>query len=335
MKHWNDEKTTAIQAVIAASQLCENVRQVLSAADHAQKEDRSPVSIADYGSQAIILNQLAKAFPDTPVVAEEDAAELRGDDQAAMRQRVVEEVRKITPEATETSILTAIDRGSYGGGANGRFWTLDPIDGTKGFLRQDQYAVALALIEEGEVVMTVLGCPALPHILDLPNGLRGCLLVSQKGHGTEIYNIEGQMISGAVVDDNFNPALATICESVESGHSKHDWAAAIAEKLGVTTESVRMDSQCKYAAVARGDASVYLRLPTRPGYQEKIWDHAAGMLAVVEAGGRVTDIHGAPLDFSLGQTLSANQGVVATNLHIHDAVLQAIAETKNEFLPKA
>ncbi|WP_309397462.1 3'(2'),5'-bisphosphate nucleotidase [Cerasicoccus maritimus] len=333
MKTWNEEKAVAIEAVIAASKLCENVRQKLGAGDSAQKEDRSPVTIADYGSQAVILAALAKSFPSDPIVAEEDAAELSGDAQTELRNKVVAEVQVIDPSANETSVIEAIDRGNYGG-KDGRFWTLDPIDGTKGFLRKDQYAVALALIEDGEVVFSVLGCPALPHMLDLPTGPIGCLLVAQKGHGAEIYDMTGKMISGAVVDDNFNPALAKICESVESGHSKHDWAAAIAEKLGVTTESVRMDSQCKYAAVARGDASVYLRLPTRPGYQEKIWDHAAGMLAVQEAGGKVTDIHGQPLDFGQGQTLSLNQGVVATNLHVHDFVIQAIAETKDEFAPQ-
>lgn len=331
MKYWNEEKAVAIEAVVAASKLCENVRAKLGAGDSMQKDDRSPVTVADFGSQALILDHLAKAFPHDPVVAEEDAQALTGEDE--LRAKVIAEVQLVDPAATEHSVITTIDRGNYGG-KDGRFWTLDPIDGTKGFLRQDQYAIALALIEDGEVVLSVLGCPALPHILDMPNGATGCLLVSLLHHGTEVYDLNGKMLSGAVVDDNFNPALATICESVESGHSKHDWAAAIAEKLGVTTDSVRMDSQCKYATVARGDASVYLRLPTRPGYEEKIWDHAAGMLAVVEAGGRVTDIHGKPLDFGQGQTLKNNQGVVATNLHVHDFVLQAIAETMDEFLPK-
>lgn len=333
MKTWNDEKAVGIKAVIAAAKLCENVRGKLGVGDSAQKDDQSPVTVADYGSQALILAHLAHAYGHDPVVAEEDASDLAGPEQAALRAKVVAEVQTIDPIATETSVIHAIDRGNYGG-KDGRFWTLDPIDGTKGFLRQDQYAIALALIEEGEVVLSVLGCPALPHILDMPHGHVGCLLVSQKGHGVEIYDLSGKMIAGAVVDDNYNPALATICESVESAHSKHDWAAAIGERLGASGKSVRMDSQCKYAAVARGDASVYLRLPTRPGYQEKIWDHAAGMLAVIEAGGRVTDIHGKPLDFGQGQALSANQGVVATNQHVHDAVLQAIAETKDEFLPK-
>jgi 3'(2'), 5'-bisphosphate nucleotidase len=85
-----------------------------------------------------------------------------------------------------------------------------------------------------------------------------------------------------------------------------------------------MDSQCKYAAVAQGDASVYLRLPTSSDYTEKIWDHAAGCLVVTEAGGCVSDVAGRPLDFSRGRTLSANRGVVATNGRLQSAVLDAV-----------
>ena len=96
-----------------------------------------------------------------------------------------------------------------------------------------------------------------------------------------------------------NPsAAARFCESVESGHTAHDTAATIADLLHITQPPVRLDSQAKYAVVARGDADIYMRLPTRPNYQEKIWDHAGGTLLVEEAGGRVTDINGKPLDWS-------------------------------------
>ena len=111
------------------------------------------------------------------------------------------------------------------------------------------------------------------------------------------------------------------CESVEAAHSSHDRHQAIADVLGVTKPSFRIDSQCKYGAVARGQASIYLRLPTSDTYREKIWDHAAGWMVVTEAGGRVSDIHGKDLDFSIGRKLEDNRGVVATNRHLHDAVL--------------
>ena len=98
----------------------------------------------------------------------------------------------------------------------------------------------------------------------------------------------------------------------------------MAELLGITADPVRLDSQAKYAVVARGEADIYLRLPTRADYQERIWDHAAGVLVVEEAGGRVTDVTGKPLDFSLGQTLQQNRGVVVTNHHVHERVLGAL-----------
>ena len=86
---------------------------------------------------------------------------------------------------------------------------------------------------------------------------------------------------------------------------------------------VRMDSQAKYAMVGGGEADVYLRLPTRTGYYEKVWDHAGGVLIVQEAGGTVTDLYGKPLDFSHGRELRQNRGVIATNGSLHAAVLEA------------
>lgn len=64
---------------------------------------------------------------------------------------------------------------------------------------------------------------------------------------------------------------ASFCESVEAGHSSHGQQAAIAKALGITKDSVRMDSQAKYGSIARGDGDIYLRLPTSKSYQEKIW----------------------------------------------------------------
>ncbi len=76
--------------------------------------------------------------------------------------------------------------------------------------------------------------------------------------------------------------------------------------------------------MARGDAEIYLRLPTKPGYVERIWDHAAGFMVVSEAGGRVSDVRGAPLDFSKGRGLEANRGVIATHGPLHDEVVAAV-----------
>jgi 3'(2'), 5'-bisphosphate nucleotidase len=102
----------------------------------------------------------------------------------------------------------------------------------------------------------------------------------------------------------------------------------VAALLGIRSEPYRIDSQCKYAAVARDDASIYLRLPTRADYRERIWDHAAGSLLVECAGGTVTDVEGRPLDFRHGRALERNRGVVATGGSIHAEVLEALRRVR-------
>jgi 3'(2'), 5'-bisphosphate nucleotidase/inositol polyphosphate 1-phosphatase len=60
-------------------------------------------------------------------------------------------------------VANLVDQGSSAGGSTGRHWVLDPIDGTRGFVGGRQYAVCLGLLQEGRVVLGVLGCPNLPQ----------------------------------------------------------------------------------------------------------------------------------------------------------------------------
>ncbi|MCC9608898.1 3'(2'),5'-bisphosphate nucleotidase [Blastopirellula sp. JC732] len=313
MSAYQQEVEIALQAVTSAAVLCQNVRHGDDFAALA-KSDKSPVTVADFGSQAIVCRAIREAFPDDLIIAEENADALRAADQAPLLGRVVAEVQKVLPGADEAQTLAWIDAGVSRDAAP-RVWTLDPIDGTKGFLRGGQYAVALALLIDGQVEVAALACPALDD--------DGAIFWAVRGQGAFHRTADGD--KAIAVTPTVNSAEAALCESVESGHSDHDQSAQIAKTLEIARPSVRMDSQAKYAAVARGDADIYLRLPTIAGYEEKIWDHAAGFLVINEAGGKVTDIDGKPLDFSLGSTLKNNRGVVATNGRLHDVVIAAIA----------
>jgi len=322
---YDSERAFAIEAVLKASRLCREVQGALVAGSTLSKDDRSPVTVADFGGQALVSAGLARAFPGDGLVAEEDTGQLRDPANAATLDKVVRHVQAVDPGMTPHRVLEAIERGTHPGGSSGRFWTLDPIDGTKGFLRGEQYAVALALIEDGRVVVGVLGCPSLPLKWSEPQGPTGSLLAAVRGTGVTLRSLHTTDETPVTANAVDNPADAVFCESVESGHSAHDDSAKVAQALGVRAKPLRIDSQCKYAAVARGDAAIYLRLPTRVGYEEMIWDHAAGSLVVEEAGGRVTDMRGQALDFSAGRTLKRNRGVVASNGRLHDAILAAIA----------
>jgi HAL2 family 3'(2'),5'-bisphosphate nucleotidase len=324
-----DELMTAIAAVRLASTVTQSVQKNLVTQDTLEKKDRSPVTVADFASQAVICKALADAFPGDPVVGEEDAKELREPGNSALLDSVARHVATALGSADREQTLQWIDRGGATPDSGmKRYWTLDPIDGTKGFLRAQQYAIALALIENGEVVLGVLGCPNLPSSDGGGQGEPGAgvLMAALRGGGAETMPLNDATTNGTAirVSEEDDPARARFCESVESGHSNQSDSAKIAELLGITAEPVRMDSQAKYAAVGRGEASIYLRLPTRADYREKIWDHTAGAIVVEEAGGTVTDALGKPLDFTLGRTLEDNRGIIATNGLIHSRVVQAV-----------
>jgi 3'(2'), 5'-bisphosphate nucleotidase len=319
------ELEVALRAVRAASRACRAVQQRLVKPETLQKRDKSPVTVADFASQAIVCAVLESELPKDPVVGEESAKALREDSQSSLRASVVEIVgEQLARDAAPDAVLAWIDRGNAE--ARGRrYWTLDPIDGTKGFLRGEQYAVALALIEDGEVRLGVLGCPNLPE----GDGV-GALFFASRGDGASAQPLwdEARPAHAIAAGDITVAAQARFCESVESEHSDQTESARIAELLGIRSEPFRIDSQCKYAAVARNDASIYLRLPTRADYREKIWDHAAGKLIVEAAGGVVTDVDGRRLDFTRGRTLEVNRGIVATGGAIHGEVLEAVRRAR-------
>jgi 3'(2'), 5'-bisphosphate nucleotidase len=321
------ELDVALRAVRAAARACRAVQQRMVRPETLQKRDKSPVTVADFASQAIVCALLGQGLPRDPIVGEESAKALREDAQATLLAAVVERVREeLGPSADDDAVLAWIDRGAAE--ARGpRYWTLDPIDGTKGFLRGEQYAVALALIEDGQVVLGVLGCPSLPDGAGEGVGVLFSALRGEPASARSLWS-ESAAPRQISVGRIQVASQARFCESVESEHSDQSESARVAELLGIRSEPYRIDSQCKYAAVARNDASIYLRLPTRADYREKIWDHAAGKLIVESAGGVVTDVDGNPLDFTRGRTLERNRGVVATSGAIHAEVLDAVRRAR-------
>lgn len=318
------ELQVAATAAQAAARLCEEVRSEMVSEDTFTKKDRSPVTVADFGAQALICRRLRDEFPGDPVVGEEDAAALRAPDGADGLAKVVSFVGRQVDGATADDVCGWIDHGN--GEVADRYWTLDPIDGTKGFVRGDQYAVALALIVGGDVKVGVLACPYLPVDPAQPNGERGVLFTAVRGAGAHAVALSGGDATRISVAPSGGDSHRMV-ESVESGHGDHSLQGQIASKVGMAHDSLRMDSQAKYGAVARGQATLYLRLPSprTPDYRENIWDHAAGTIVVEEAGGRVTDVNGKPLEWHRGARMIDNRGVVVSNGDLQDAALERLS----------
>ncbi|GAB4846327.1 hypothetical protein Ancab_025333 [Ancistrocladus abbreviatus] len=364
---FSKELDIAVRVVHLACFLCERVQHsLLSGGGHQvkSKDDDSPVTIADYSVQAVVSWVLSASFggQNVLIVAEEDAQIISKDDSSGLLEAVVNTVNECLSEAaryglkcpddalSSAQVLEAISRCNSSGGPKGRHWVLDPVDGTLGFIRGNQYAVALSLIEEGEVIIGVLGCPNYPvkkeflnHHHQLRSQLsstssdsweKGCVLYAQRGSGKAWMqpsvpgdeNLDWMKSSRLVrVSSIEDPALATFCEPVEKANTSHSFTEGVAQSAGLRKQPLRVYSMVKYAAIARGDAEVYMKF-ARTGYKEKIWDHAAGVVIVQEAGGVVTDAGGCPLDFSRGIYLEGlDRGIIACSGPVlHEKIIGAV-----------
>ncbi len=317
----------AVAAVREAAQLVRRVQKEM-VVDALSKDDKSPVTVADFAAQALIGKRLEETFPEMGFVGEESSDSLRSAEGEKTLEQITHFVQQLIPEANADDICQWIDRGA--GEPTENFWTLDPVDGTKGFLRGDQYAVALGYIRDGVVRVGALGCPELADGVRSDKGGAGSLLVARRTNGSFVRSLDDEQAAWEKlsVSDQTDVTGARLMRSVEKAHTNTGGIGRLITELEIAADSVPMDSQAKYAVLAAGGGEVNIRLlsSARPDYREKIWDQAAGSIVVEEAGGRVSDLAGTPLDFSQGRTLAKNRGILATNGHLHEVILAGLKQ---------
>jgi HAL2 family 3'(2'),5'-bisphosphate nucleotidase len=332
----NPEINFAIQTTRSAVLLVRQVQAEL-VTPALTKEDRSPVTVADFACQALVAHLLARSYPEELLVAEESSGALQKPGAEKNLALVTSFVQRaldlIGPDSKNMEPLSAqqvcawIDRGQTEQAS--RFWTLDPIDGTKGFLRGDQYAIALALVQNGAVQIGALGCPNLVNA-DTPDlAGAGSLVIAVRGQGTWCAALDSlNNWSQLHVSRRSKPAEARLLRSFEKGHTNVDQIGLFAQAMATQADPVLMDSQAKYSVLAAGAGDLMLRLlsASMPDYKEKIWDHAAGSLVLQEAGGRISDLDGKPLDFTTGRSLLHNRGILASNGTLHAPALAALKQ---------
>ncbi|MDZ7852555.1 MAG: 3'(2'),5'-bisphosphate nucleotidase CysQ [Halomonas sp.] len=208
-----------------------------------EKDDKSPLTEADKAAHEVIVAGLAALPEGIPVLSEEDAGGFSGAD------------------------------------ANGRYWLVDPLDGTKEFIKRNgEFTVNIALIENGRPVLGVVVAPALEVSYLAAEGV-GAFKVAEEGKRQPIH-VAGKPAEGAswrVVGSRSHPSP--------------DLAAWL-EQLG-SHDMVPMGSSLKLCLVAEGAADVYPRLgPTC------LWDTGAAQAVVEQAGGRVETLDGRPLSYA-------------------------------------
>nr|CAB3458312.1 unnamed protein product [Digitaria exilis] len=168
------ELAAAVATVERACRLCVDVKRSLFSGGKSilEKNDQTPVTIADFGVQALVSLELQRLFPSIPLVAEEDSASLRSpeaDDNnnvlvESIFSAVADKVSSSGSPLTQDDVLRAIDRGGKDAVSfdsnPATYWVLDPIDGTKGFLRGDDALYVLVQVSNGSFRERLCFCPS-------------------------------------------------------------------------------------------------------------------------------------------------------------------------------
>ncbi|MFP2507148.1 MULTISPECIES: 3'(2'),5'-bisphosphate nucleotidase CysQ [Buttiauxella] len=203
-----------------------------------QKSDDSPVTAADIAAHTIILQGLQTLTPEIPVLSEED------------------------PQTWET-------RQSWD-----RYWLVDPLDGTKEFLKRNgEFTVNIALIEKGKAVLGVVYAPVLNVMYSAAEG--------------KAWKEENGGVRNQIHVRDARPPLVVISRSHGDDELKE-----YLHQLG-EHQTTSIGSSLKFCLVAEGQAQLYPRFgPTN------IWDTAAGHAVATAAGAHVHDWQGKSLDYT-------------------------------------
>lgn len=356
MDSYTHELHIATLAVHRASIVAKTMQAVVDKGSR-DKEDASPVTVADFATQAILISALRHHFPEDQFIGEESAAALRQDPELVERvwalvsalkpgraethpdeglDEVAAEIQAAIP-ATRDEMLRNIDLGGDGEGVGQqRTWILDPIDGTATFIRGQQFAVSVALIVDGEQRVGVVGYPnfkdegAVVHEDLIDQDGYGLLVSAVKGHGA---SKRAMLRSGLQPAEKLMQAKAdelVFVESLASPYINQERHKTVRDRLQAAELSTDLWSmQVKYGALTVGACNTMVRIPKHEDHRPWAWDHAGGMLVYEESGGMLTDLHGRPFRYC-GRKLMENVGLVAALPEVHAQVLEVARQVSEE-----
>jgi 3'(2'), 5'-bisphosphate nucleotidase len=184
--------------------------------------------------------------------------------------------------------------------------------------------VCLAHVDARGVTHGVLGLPTLVADMDLSRigEPPGVLIAATRGGGSWLHD-PATLAPTRRVQRAPMQGVVRLLNSVEPG-GRTARAAAVVESLGRPWETVAVDSQLKYALVALGAGDCIVRVPGSVPRAEHGWDHAAGVLIATEAGAAASDANGVPLDFTLGEDMTANEGIIVCDPSLHGDLVRAV-----------
>ncbi len=345
--NYRKELEIAFDVLQKASSLSQTVVSVQDKAG-IEKDDLSPVTVADFAVQGLLAATFKGAFPQDNFVGEEDAAHLRTNE--ALLSRVWELLSTVTRDGltkvpgSKEQLCDLVDLCGSGVPERTRTWVFDPIDGTRTYMMGQVYAINIGLLVDGQQMFSAVGCPNTsmdakapinnPDI-DPSNG--GCIAFAVKDHGAWVRPMHGatqevtprrlqqQPSVNRVQDLNFVTSH-DMADSVLPGiHEK------LTARMGIAFPGCDLlPWVLRWTVLAMGLGNTTVQIYKSRQRLGKIWDHAGAMLLYEETGGKITDIDGKPLDWMAGRKFERNFGFVAAPPSIHAAVLEQVHSTLKE-----
>ena len=294
--------------------------------------DSTPVSAADFAIQGLVSEALAQSFPQDRFMGEEDAESLRED--GDLRAMAWSLAARFGAKSDVDTFLMNVDRGLEPSRGKGeRVWILDPIDGTKGFLTGQGYIIGLALVDQDGV----------PLVAAMGNPRRHpapCVMVAVKGAGLRYWPARG----AGPVERALGPADQARRDRWVGKAFAAPWvppcppwlvsrpmAAGSPMPFGPrgAPDDVCCGAMVKYWAVAEGSCAGFIQ------YEEslKSWDHACGVLCVIESGGKCVDGSDAAVVFP-EREFKVDRGIVCSaaeaSAPIHTALVDSVKAERRQ-----
>ncbi|MBY8989034.1 MAG: hypothetical protein KGD61_11320 [Candidatus Lokiarchaeota archaeon] len=267
------------------------------------KKDDSPVTLADFASQIYIISQIRKNFPEDQIIAEEESSIFINSNGEEILKKCYNSIQIDFEENLKETL-------NYRGPSSNRQWTVDPIDGTKGFQKNLAYAVGIGFMIRSEPMICAIG---------VPNYKNTSLTIfsAEKNHGAKVSYGEHNFVKIKVSDIRALKS-SRMCYSL---HYNKPWVLDFAQSLNITN-FIPMDSMAKLCMVAEGSAEIYVK----PMNMQRsfTWDFLPGELLVKEAGGMITDIKGNPIKYINDKCKVTAPGLIASNGTMHKELLAAL-----------
>lgn len=271
-----------------------------------EKKDQSPVTLADLATQIYIISEIKNFFPEDKIIAEEEGSFIN-----LKTEKVISECFS----DLDIDINNLHEMINYSGSETNREWSVDPIDGTQGYIKGLSYAIGIGFMVDSD---PKIGAISVPNYNE--EGLAIFYAIKNSGAYASYGGREFKKIK---VSTQVSLKDSVLCISL---HYNKPWVLEFSKQVGID-KLIRIDSMLKFCKIADASADLYIKpIDLEHSFS---WDFLPGDLIVREAGGKVTDSNNKPIWFEGNALRWSEPAVIASNGIIHDKVVNHLKKLQN------